>query len=359
MRPTRERARRRFGPLLVIFIFPAAGCSGGGPGKNEKGAALSPWAYEREFNKGAPVSLVLRLDRVDLTLADRIRLEEELQVEEGFEADFPEYLPEDFDGFSVVEISSVSKDASPTGASRAADKGTANALEKPGAGISPAVSVRRKTLTLEPAKSGDLALAPLAVYFHKGGEAQESSFQTEEITVHVKGVDDLGALSVRDLHDIYEAPPVPSSRRALLWAVAGGMALLLAGAAFYYRVRRPRAGPPAIAPHEVAFESLRRLVALQLIEKGQLELFFVHLSGILREYIENRFHVRAPERTSEEFLMEAAQNPELGAHRARLSQFLSLSDRVKFARFRPDEAATQGAFDVLKQFLMETSPHDL
>jgi hypothetical protein len=111
-----------------------------------------------------------------------------------------------------------------------------------------------------------------------------------------------------------------------------------------------------VPPHELAYESLRRLVALGLIEKGEVEVFFVHLSAILRQYIENRFQVRAPERTTEEFLVEAAKNPTIEHHRVRLGEFLKLSDQVKFARFRPEAATIQGAFDTLKSFLAETTP---
>jgi hypothetical protein len=35
-----------------------------------------------------------------------------------------------------------------------------------------------------------------------------------------------------------------------------------------------------------------------------------------------------------------------------------LSDQVKFARYQPDAARIQGAFDVLKQFLAETTPRE-
>ena len=59
------------------------------------------------------------------------------------------------------------------------------------------------------------------------------------------------------------------------------------------------------------------------------------------------------------FRRTAKAGEALGAHRPRLGQFLSLCDQVKFARLQPDEAAIQGAFDVLKQFLGETTPHDL
>jgi len=78
MRWVHRNDRQRFGLLLALLGL--AGCSRGSPGKNDGSAAPSPWAYEREFNNGAPVSLVLRLDKVDITLSDRILLEEELRV---------------------------------------------------------------------------------------------------------------------------------------------------------------------------------------------------------------------------------------------------------------------------------------
>jgi hypothetical protein len=268
------------------------------------------------------VSLVLRIDRLSATLADRIVLEQELRAEPGFEAEHPEFLPEDFDGFSVVDI--------PRGI-----EGT-------------------KRLILEPEKSGELSVLPLAVYFHREGEAKESSFLTEEVKIEVKGIEDIGALALRGPRGIYEAPPATGGPSILPWA-AGGAAALLAAAAVAWRVaRRPRVAPPPPPPHETAYESLRRLVALDLIEKGEVERFFVLLSAILREYIENRFRVHAPERTTEEFLAEASSNRALEGHRARLGEFLALCDRVKFARFRPETADIQSAFDVVKRFVAET-----
>ena len=101
-----------------------------------------------------------------------------------------------------------------------------------------------------------------------------------------------------------------------------------------------------------------RLVAMDLIAKGQIERFFVLLSGVLREYIESSFQVRAPERTTEEFLQEASRDPALDVHRSRLAEFLSLCDQVKFARFEPEAEAIQGAFDVTKRFIEETKSRE-
>ena len=143
---------------------------------------------------------------------------------------------------------------------------------------------------------------------------------------------------------------------SLTWVLGGGALVVALAAAVILLRRRKVFVPPPTPPHEIAYEALRRLVALQLIEKEEIELFFVHLSKILRDYVENRFEVMAPERTTEEFLVEAASHPALGGHQARLGRFLTLCDQVKFARFQPDDATIQEAFDVVKQFLAETNP---
>ncbi|MBI4601322.1 MAG: hypothetical protein HY721_05095 [Planctomycetes bacterium] len=356
---------RALGLTLVLPALAACGCGAGGGAPAAGEAANAAWAFEREFNQGAPVSLVLRLDRVEATLADTITLEQDLRVEEGFEADFPEYLPEDFEGFSVVEIS---REAPPGPGAAPGEKAGAAAggaaaggpAAEASSGGRPAVRSRKKRLTLEPDRTGALAIAPLAVYFHaagKEGETQESSFLTEEVPVTVSGVEDLEKLALAPLRGIYEAPP-DASGFPLGAALAGaaGLALAAGAAAYLLLRRRERKAPPPVPPHEVAYESLRRLVALNLLEKGHVELFFVHLSGILRQYIESRFGVHAPRRTTEEFLEEAARDLRLVVHRARLAQFLDLSDQVKFARFQPDEASIQSAFDVCKRFIAETTP---
>ncbi len=342
------------------LVLALSACSGGK--QDNRAAPEKPaWSFDRTYNQGTPVCLSLRLDRTEISLSDKIVLEEELRVEEGFEAEFPEYLPEDFEGFSVVEITSSPTPGELPGAGSSdvpapKEPVTPRAPEESSPAGSPGVLVRKKRLTLEPDRSGTLAIAPLAVYFHRGGEKTEQSFLTEEIPVIVAGVGSVKDLKLEPLRGIYEAPPDARPSRLSLYITAGALALAAGGATFFFLRRGPLRPPPPTPPHELAYEALRRLVALALIEKGEIELFFVHLSNILREYIERRFLVNAPERTTEEFLAEASRSEALAAHRVRLGQFLALCDQVKFARFEPDEAAIQGAFDLVKQFLAETTP---
>ena len=51
--------------------------------------------------------------------------------------------------------------------------------------------------------------------------------------------------------------------------------------------------------------------AERLVERGELERYYVGLSAIVRRYLEDRFGLRAPEMTTEEFLAVAQRNREL------------------------------------------------
>ncbi len=324
----------------------ATSCDGSGSESDpSQGAANPRWAYEKEFSQG-PVSFVLRVDRVEGTLADEFVLEQELRAEPGYVVEFPEFLPEDFEGFSVIDITYPALSSPAMGIDGASE--TESGVSSP-----PRATPQRKRLTLEPEQSGELAIAPFAIYFHREEAAEENSFLTEPIAIRIETPEDPSALRLEPLRSIYPAPPAEPESRTWIWAVAAGVVVLAAAIAVFRRRRSPAAVKRA-SPHEVAYDALRRLVQLGLVEKGAIELFFVHLSSVLREFIESRFSVHAPERTTEEFLVEATRHPSLRDARDRLAEFLSLSDRVKFARFEPDEVAIQGAFNSVKEFLAET-----
>jgi hypothetical protein len=317
----------RFVSCLLVLL---SACGAPEDPAEDGASKVKEWAYEREFPGGEhPASLIVRIDQTTLSLAGRVTMEQELRVQAGFVAEFPEYLPEDFENFTV---SAIERDTSTDGGARATSR----------------------RLFLEPNRSGELNLAPLAVYFHAEGEARESHFFTDEIQITVEAVEDVASLKLRPMRSIFDTPPQVDDQGAWRWVLGGGLLVAALGAIIYALRKRPTKAAPVIPPDTIAYDALRRLVALQLIEKDRIEEFFVHLSAILRTYIENRFRVHAPERTTEEFLEEATRHPALERHHGRLEDFLNLCDQVKFARYHPDEARVQGAFDLVKQFLEET-----
>jgi hypothetical protein len=160
---------------------------------------------------------------------------------------------------------------------------------------------------------------------------------------------------------LIEPPPVRPEwyRDWRLWSFLILVLALLTALAFHLVRRRPHI-PKATAPTppwEIAYQRLRELDMRNLPRAGKYGIFFVDLSAILRYYIEDRFHVHAPEQTTPEFLAALADSRILDEdHQRFLDRFLHLSDRVKFAQYRPTlEEMDQSFVDVL-QFIDDTVP---
>jgi hypothetical protein len=107
--------------------------------------------------------------------------------------------------------------------------------------------------------------------------------------------------------------------------------------------------------HEIAYQRLQKLVAAKLVEKGMLREFYQRISDILRHYIEDRFDLMAPERTTEEFLFELSESNSLPqADKDSLAEFLTHCDLVKFAKHQPETKQIQRTFDLVKNFIAKT-----
>lgn len=114
---------------------------------------------------------------------------------------------------------------------------------------------------------------------------------------------------------------------------------------------------PPLPAHETALNELRSLLAKGWIETENSEPFYTALSSIIRRYIENRFGLRAPERTTEEFIREAATSRLLSHdHQMLTSGFLEQCDLVKFALHRPQRADMQNGYNAAERLVRETIP---
>ncbi|MBU4459303.1 MAG: hypothetical protein KJ579_01945 [Verrucomicrobia bacterium] len=131
----------------------------------------------------------------------------------------------------------------------------------------------------------------------------------------------------------------------------------LAAVRLLRRVRAPAPPPPLPPAHDVALADLHRLLSRGWIEAGEAEPFYIELSRIVRAYIERRFGLHAPERTTEEFIREASASVALSPEHRRLTcGFLEHSDLVKFARARPGAGEMQAAVQAAERLVRETIP---
>jgi hypothetical protein len=161
--------------------------------------------------------------------------------------------------------------------------------------------------------------------------------------------------TVEDIRDLKGPVEIPSSYGWLGWVL---LAAVVATAAWFFwrKLKRRQATPkPAvvISAHRKAKDRLR--AAGELMSDSYR--FCSLVSDVLRAYVEERFNLHAPERTTEEFMEELRTSQQLHVdHKSLLEDFLSRCDLVKFARFEPTEPELQSLLDSALRFVDETAP---
>ncbi len=112
-----------------------------------------------------------------------------------------------------------------------------------------------------------------------------------------------------------------------------------------------------LPPHIKALRELARLREAPRRTPAEVEVFYVAVSHVLRVYLEERFGLHAPERTTEEFLAEVESGDSLlTGHRNTLRQFLEQCDLVKFANLFPAPASHEETFRIAEQLVENTRP---
>ena len=137
---------------------------------------------------------------------------------------------------------------------------------------------------------------------------------------------------------------------------AFALAAAVAAIVWYFRHRPAPPAPPPVPPHVRAKQRLN--AALDLLHDPRV--FCIRVSDALRNYLEECFRLRAPERTTEEFLAELRTSPILTTgQKEALAAFLASCDLVKFARHEPTEADLRSLHGCALRLVEETSSSNL
>lgn len=170
----------------------------------------------------------------------------------------------------------------------------------------------------------------------------------------------------QDIKDIKDIMEVPFSLMG--WILAHklpiGLTLLaivltLVGIILYRKyLNTPKTEEKAFVPKEaadiVANRKLDELKNKKLWQKGDVKEYYSELSYILREYIENRFQLRALELTTDETIALSKGISEIEKReKSKLEQVLMLADMAKFAKQQPiateNEEALKNAYLFIEQ----------
>jgi hypothetical protein len=201
--------------------------------------------------------------------------------------------------------------------------------------------VEQQIYTLEPTKVGRVQIDPIPVSYTDGRPSQDNRRQTIEtkpLSVEVTSLLGDKAPKLGDLRGPAAPMALDSSVPVWVWLIVAVAIAAIALLILRRRRRLPkqeRTRTKVLTLEELANLELDKLVASGLAATD-VKQFFIQLTGIVRRYIERTTGVRAPERTTEEFLGEISRRQTFGQEvRMRLRDFLESADLVKFAAHHP------------------------
>jgi hypothetical protein len=335
------------GRLTAVLLATAAavapaGCAGT---EAEPEGVAAPTAAPSSTTERGPVSVTVRLDANEITVGEKLTFTVDVVSDAGVSIVMP-VIEEPF-GVFAVRARHTPPDV-PEG-------------------------LRRRwthTYVLDTFEAGDAEVPAVEIGFtdarreqrEPDGEPIEGTVLSEALAVTVRSVlgPDADEADPRDIRAAVDVPlPFELTLGFIVTAVVVVvMALLAVFAAVLLLRRRGREKREVVIPaHEWALAELDRLAEADLVRQGEVLRFYVWLSHIVRQYIERRFGLMAPERTTEEFLREARRSSALSdAHKELLGGFLRAADMVKFALHRPTSAESEDAFDAARGFVNQTRP---
>ena len=321
--------------LLCIMVCGMAGLFGCKDRADTHSQQPIEYAVEKPFYKG-PMRVELRLSDENMNLSELLDMELVATMDPDYSIEFPA-VAETFKQFGVHNWRKLPETFTESGK-----------------------ITKTYHYQLEPLELGMCEIPALTFTFQKkhplGEESIQEVLETEPLWIDVSTSlpDDPNAMEIADIEGVVEM----NADYTWLWIGLGVLCLLAAGITVGMAVRPQKAVQvrrvykPA---HEIAFEVLREIADEKLVEQGRIKKFYEKLSGCLRQYIENRFQLRAPEQTTEEFLQQLKTSDTLTLqHKQELQKFLEHCDLVKFARYQPSNEQINESLTMAKAFVEKT-----
>ena len=289
----------------------------------------SSTAAEETADSKLPVTVQASVDRTAVSIGDRIRYTIEVEAGKEIEVRIAEF-GENLEDFSVRDFGS--------------SKGGFWGKQK-----------LTQWYVLDIYEAGTYTIPAVTVSYRTGDE-EWMEVVSDEIIVEVKSLLD-GEVETAEIRDIQG--PLSAYNVNLLYialAVLIAVAIIVAIVLFLRkRKRRKEIIVPLRPAHEIAFEAFEELVKKDLLRNGRIDEYYFELSNIVRHYLENRFQLRAPEMTTEEFLSTLRQTDKLQAdHKALLREFMSHCDMVKFAKYHPAENEIESSYESARRLVEQT-----
>lgn len=273
------------------------------------------------------ITVQAKVDKNSVTIGDKIRYTINVSAKKNLEIKFPHFA-ENLAGFAIKDF-----------------------------GSSERVFFGKKKIIqwylLDTYTTGKYKIPRAVIKYKKKDEKEWINLETSELQMEVKTTLDKGALNIRDIENPVNFP----KKKTVYIIVASVLVLLIIGVlVFFLRKKKEKEGVFFRKPaHELAYEMLESLKRKDLVKQYKIKQYYIELSLIVRNYLEDRFDIKAPEMTTEEFLLKIKESKELfSRHRESLKEFLSHCDMVKFAKYGPNEREIDLSFQSAKKLVDQT-----
>lgn len=209
---------------------------------------------------------------------------------------------------------------------------------------------------------GDYVIRPLTVqYRDKSGNVKE--LKTNSLYITIESVDKNKKSGknedIRGIKGVQKIKP-KLWPWVLFFAALVGIA---AGAYFFFQNSRHRllektAREEILSPHDEAYQALNQLQYSDLIRKGQMKLYFLKMSEILRRYFERRYQMHVLESTTFE-LKNNLKDKTSVENLKLIDEVLSFCDLVKFAKYVPSPLEIIRQNSQAKQIIDQTREQEI
>lgn len=263
--------------------------------------------------KDAP-AVHVSVDKTTIHIGDRIRYAVNVKAPKGMEVEFPKF---ESGRIGVFEI----KDSGRTWC------------------ILTAYSVGKHTIP------------PIDIKYREAGAKDWDVVKTGEISVTIESVlpKDGAAKDIKDIKG-------PISFFEMNWVYAAlPVAILTVCVLAFIIYKKIKTKSSVRLPHELALEELKTAKGLLSRSGINVKEYYGRVSDCVRRYIEASFKIRAPEMTTEEFLLSAKDSASLApGQKDLLREFLRSCDLVKFAKYAPESDEIESIFVNAVKFIEET-----
>jgi len=213
--------------------------------------------------------------------------------------------------------------------------------------------------TLSYYDSADISIQPIAVKFKLSENDSIRAILSNPVSFTVNTVEvDLQA----EIKDIKSPLTIPIDWKFIALIVLLSLAVIVALYFLYRRYKKKKSEQPVekkiykIPPYIKALQSLENLEKQQLWQQGKVKDYHSDITGIIRNYFEERFKLPALELTTRESI-ERLKRVRDGSHILETTdKFLNNADLVKFAKFNPMASVNEEMMIQAKEIVNHTIP---